>query len=82
MNHVADDVPTTPEQNGGAADPQHWNENRRHVSLLCCACSNSDRPIRVPVVAAQHQVKNLWNSLERIGCTHPEEQRRPLRDLW
>ena len=34
MNHVADDVPTAPEQKGGAANPQYRDENRRHVSLL------------------------------------------------
>ena len=31
---MSDDVPTAPEQNGRAADPKHWNNNRRHMSLL------------------------------------------------
>ena len=35
VDHVADDVPTAPEQNGRAADPKHRNDNRRHMSLLC-----------------------------------------------
>ena len=34
MNHVADDVPTATQQNGSAANPQHRDNNRRHMSLL------------------------------------------------
>jgi len=34
MNHVADDVPATAKQNGRAADPEHRNNDRRHISLL------------------------------------------------
>jgi len=31
---MADDVPSAPEQNGRASDPQHRNDNSRHMSLL------------------------------------------------
>jgi hypothetical protein len=43
---MSDDVPTAPEQNRCAADPKHWNKNRRHMSFLWMLTMEKFRPAK------------------------------------
>jgi hypothetical protein len=72
---VTDDVPTAPEQNDSAADPKHWNQNRRHMSLLwVCRLGNNPEAERWFQRQAGPRVAALV-LYPSESCTVPTEQR-------